>query len=138
MYNTLIKHRDILFNKKYPGLSFITIPLSYFWIVMAFVVIYGVIYGIVGYSYTLVLSMYAHVNFFSVAHNPIQLNFLLLLTAFSVGLFLAIAYLMKTKVNEKVSPVSLLLYLMLFSIMSSLFWVASIPRGIKGRIRWKS
>ncbi len=137
IYNTLIKHRDILFNKKHPGLSFITIPLSYFWIALAIVVVYGVSYAF-AYNAIYAYKLLSNVGLVFDLGTKLNFNFMLLISSFSTVLFLALAYLMKKKVKEGISPLSLLLYLALFNLITSFFWVASIPRGIKGRLRWKS
>ena len=137
IYNTLFKHRDMLFNKKYPGLSFITIPLSYFWILIAFFTVFGFVNLIVTnaiYYYTLL----SNVGLDLANQFMLSFNFMFMISMFSLGLFIVLLKVMKSKLNVKLSPLSIVLYLAFFSILSSLFWVASLPRGLRGKVTWKN
>ena len=138
IYNSIIKHRDMLFKRKYFGLNYISYPLSYFWIVLAFLMIYGITKSAILKTifYTkLILNTNIH---FSFVLNPFVLSTLTLLSILSLSVFLLMVYIMKGKLKERISIVSLALYIVLFSIISSLFWVFSIPKVLVAKKGWKN
>ena len=139
IYNSAIKHRDMLFKKKYPGLNFISYPLSYFYIVLAFLLVYGITKLIISKTifYTK-LFLNANVYNYFLSSSPFIFNTLTMLFLLSLSVFLLTVYIMKGKIRERISVISLALYIALFSIVSSLFWVFSIPKVLLAKKGWKN
>ncbi len=138
IYNSIIKHRDMLFKKKYAGLNFITYPLSYFWIFIAFLLIYGITVSAFN-QLVLLYKLFVNTNVIGfILSNHYTLNVLTALSSLSLGIFLLTVYIMKSKVREKISVLSVVLYIVFFSFITSLFWVASFPKAFLGKKGWKS
>ena len=139
IYNSIIKHRDILFKRKYFGLNYISYPLSYFWIGLAFLLVYGITKSIISKTifYT---KLFLNTNIYGyfLNSNPFFINTLTMLSLLSLSVFLFLVYIMKGKLKERISIISLALYIALFSIISSIFWVFSIPKVLVAKKGWKN
>ena len=139
IYNSIIKHRDMLLKRKYFGLNYISYPLSYFYIVIAFLLVYGITKSIISKTifYTK-LFFNANILGYFLNSNPFFVNTLTMLSLLSLSVFLFLVYLMKGKLKERISIFSLALYIALFSIISSLFWVFSLPKVLVAKKGWKN
>ena len=138
IYNSIIKHRDMLFKKKYYGLNFITYPLSYFWILIAFLLIYG-ISASTFHQIILFYKLFSNTNVFSYIFNrSFNLNVLFMLSSLSLGIFLITVWVMKSKLKERISVLSIALYIAFFSFITSVFWVFSLPKAFWRKSGWKN